>query len=506
MGSFLLILISLFQLQAKDLSPVEVYAKCYARLSDFPVSTTSQDYQDVAAGRLGPVAACMKLIDRAKLVTKGNRQVVEDSSDAVAVSVLRNFDQFHQSWFSALGDARGALASAYWNFVDVTEPALFITNALFGSKHYKTVITSNEALRGVRTGANTTTIEYYINNIFFKNRLIFSGPLAGAASGVNANYDLSNVFEVNFTKVPIGQLIGVSKPPVMTIPLPVSLYTTLELTPARLAGSLDSVSEHNLDEHHGGGVLGSPSYILSNAESVGLLDGGVRVHRRMANNFFYDLMCSSLPNLRTEDVDAYMEKYKASDLSFRRDRSCARCHATLDPFADTFRNLVVRQTSNTAYRDSFRDFHTADPRLRGAVEMNVIKKYIVRTNAQVVQDQDTMYFRRQPRGQLFYRNYNGQLINQTVNGPADMGEKIAAQDDIYICAAQRYYQFLTGVHIPVVENGDGEFYKKHRALIVQLGQNLKTHGSLKTLISDILKTDAFQTRFVGYELQSEANQ
>ena len=128
-----------------------------------------------------------------------------------------------------------------------------------------------------------------------------------------------------------------------------------------------------------------------------------------------------------------------------------------------------------------------------------IRKFKVRTSEQSNEDTDSIYHRRKPEGQLYYRDYNGELINVPVNGVADLGRKISKQKDPYVCAAQRYYSFLTGVKIQVANQDSDDFYKKHRSKIIEIGLNLKKHQSLKKMVVEILRTDAFQTRFPGLQ-------
>ncbi len=516
MRLYLLCLFSvLFSLAATaaDLKPTEVYAKCHARLSDHPVNMDSAAYKSVEAGTLDPVQACLNLLNRANFVAKAGQRVIDNANDQIALGILRNFDQFHQSWFSSISSLNNATDLALYNFVDVTEPALFITDALFGNKHYRTVFTTDQSLRGVRVGQNAQTTGYFLDNTNFINRPIITGPLTGN----NNSTALDNVSFLEFPKITIGQLIGVENQRTMNFEQPGSVFTAsltaAQMTSVREEGRNYDLGQHfgggilgipvnfwdsELGQHFGGGILGSAPYLVFSSESRAKLDGGVRIHRRYASNTFYDLMCLDLPNLNNADVDEFMERYKDSDISFRQDRSCARCHATLDPFADAARNLLTVQTSNNTFRSNFREAH---PTLPANTQLTYIKKYVVRTNEQTNLDSDDTYHRRRPNGQLHYRNFNGNLVKQNVNGVADLGAKIANQNDIYVCAAQKYYHFLTGVNIKVSSQETSDFYKKHRADIVKIGLDLKNHGSLKTMIGDILKTDAFQSRFPGAELE-----
>src|SRR5690606_36892150 len=99
-----------------------------------------------------------------------------------------------------------------------------------------------------------------------------------------------------------------------------------------------------------------------------------------------------------------------------------------------------------------------------------------------------------------YRNYKAGIVDTAATGLAELGARVAAQDDLYICAAKRYYAYLTGIDILILFIADADINKRtdfeahHRKEIVKLGKELKTHGSLRTLIINIMSTPAFQSR------------
>jgi hypothetical protein len=103
---------------------------------------------------------------------------------------------------------------------------------------------------------------------------------------------------------------------------------------------------------------------------------------------------------------------------------------------------------------------------------------------------DTSYHLRPANGQLYYRNYAGKLVNVSVTSISDLGAKMAAQDDLYICAAKRYFAYFTGLDAKIGDL-DGIKLKPEeveiRNTVIELGKKLKEHQSLRTLIEDIFK-------------------
>jgi hypothetical protein len=127
-------------------------------------------------------------------------------------------------------------------------------------------------------------------------------------------------------------------------------------------------------------------------------------------------------------------------------------------------------------------------------------------------DKDTLYHRRQPDGRLVYRDYSGKLVNENVRGIPALGAAVSRQDDIYMCAAKRYYNFLTGISVPLdpipidaktkkPTDPKDNFAYYHRQRILSLGATLKkgtdSEGkawNLRNLVKEIIKSNAFRAK------------
>lgn len=470
-------------------SKENLYAKCYAKLTDHPVEYASADYKAVVAGKLDPIKACLKVLDSAFFVKSSGGKVrkLKKTGDPIARGILRNFHQFHLSWFSEpYNNYRG-----FFSLVDHTEPALFLTDALFSKKHYKTIVTAKTPLRGVRNAGQANPYYLFTSNI--QNLNFVMGPVSSKDHNFNTL--------PNKPRVPVGFLLGVQDAPRIVIPLTPS-FGRDKLDKRLYASRIKKGDRTNFTEHYGGGVLGSPAFLINNMENNGNLDGGERINRRWANNSFYDIMCLTLPTLRDTDVTGEMNRYKGSQLSFRTDRSCQRCHATLDNMADASKNIEMAVTASGTFlrilRDKYKGQAFTNHRVmyKHNVALTMNEKVPIGKNKDICEkdlDSDRCYSRRPAVGKLFYRDYKGRLVNQSVNGIQDLGNKISRRDDIYMCAAKRYYEFLTGVNIPIQNaNTSDKFVKHHYNQIIKLGTNLKKNGSLRNLIEGILKTPAFK--------------
>ncbi len=483
------------------LTNTEHFAKCYAKLTDHPADPTSNLYMQVLQGTLTPVDACMSVFDKAMFSPSSRR--LRDANDPIAKAIVQNFHRFHLSWLTIPFSQN--IDASIFSLLDNDEPALYITEALFMNRHYKYIVTANQSLRGVRETSNPDT--YMLNNINFTNRQLVVGPMK---TTVTEPDPLKNYYEIKGTRVSVGPLIGVQDTPSLVYQLPLSHRSDIPLTEATLPSRRLPATTYDISSHPGGGVIGSSTTFLNARESVSMPDGGLYVHRRLSNNFFYDFMCSKLPTFKDSDpqVVAELSKFAKSDIPFRKSATCVACHLTLDNFAHTGRNIISTRGLNPTFRRQL-----ADAGLVAPTNLEMVHHYPPVKAALVDPiDKDTLYHRRQPDGRLIYRNYAGNLVNQDVRGLSAMGAAVAAQDDIYMCAAKRYYNFLTGVSIPLdpipldtitkkPKDPSNNFIFYHRQKIVSLGATLKkgtdVEGkpwNLRNLVREIIKSNAFRAK------------
>ena len=84
-----------------------------------------------------------------------------------------------------------------------------------------------------------------------------------------------------------------------------------------------------------------------------------------------------------------------------------------------------------------------------------------------------------------------------------MGNYMASVDDLYICAAKRYFQFLTGINVPMFDEGDfsapnlSEKSTNYRRMVIQMGLDLKQNQNLEILINKIISSEAYINPGIG---------
>jgi hypothetical protein len=483
-----------FATDTNELPPSEVFGKCYEKITDLPVDIHSSIYKDVESGKTDPVTACMSVFKNAQFKVVDNHRMLRNTADEVSVSILRNFHQFHLSWFTS-GALGGALGSSNFQYNDNDEPGLYVTDSLFSNKAYSSVMTSSEPLRGVRDGNVPDT--YFIANSNFTDRIPILAPAKTGKLAI-----VNNFVELTGTRVSLGSLVGISRAPQIIMPLPANVGVSA-VTEANLTSRQHDGTSVDITGRSGGGVLGSFVLLQNNMESGVKLDGGLHVHRRWASNFMTNMLCASLPSLRSTDAPVQRElaMFSNSSLSFRKSSTCLACHTTLDNLAHVTRNMDMVTSISGVNRRLIADAFPG----KNFIDMPLAMTHKVRSPAAAVSDNDPLYIRRPPKGALVFRDYNNNLVNESVNGLQELGAAIAKREDMYVCAAKRYYYFLTGVDIPLTPIAIDSVTKKnkypsdnfnfyHREKIVSLGKALKKDGSLMKLMENILRTPTFKAR------------
>ena len=248
-----------------------------------------------------------------------------------------------------------------------------------------------------------------------------------------------------------------------------------------LGGSFDEKSKLRND---GGGFLTELGYynLYHATGSVelttdGLIpnsDGGNNMKRRVGQGYFNDVLCRELPVVRSEDAELFVEG--DADSQFRPNAECVRCHVSMDQLASGFRNISGKYFSSWRY---YLTSHTPNQELRDYWP----------------KDSDASFGDRPAWGRIYYRDYQGKIVDRTFTGLKELGEVSATLDDTYICHAKRYFHMFTGFDIDISDPGGKTFTEQewnYRNEIIALGLKLKQTQSLRTLVEDILKSQPYK--------------
>lgn len=452
-----------------ELNNKALYVRCYSQLTQSFPKLSSQRFQKVASGEMSAVDACVEVFSLAMLNRSGNRLNVNQGNEE-AKSVLQTFHALHTSWFSTKNYPAIANIIAHefgWNTYDSTTPALYYTKAVFErGAHFKSAITEDIHIRPMRT----------IDN-----------PSSRAANPYKEKsfYD----FDLNVKWADLGELLGVEEVPNAEI----SNY---------IDGAAGNRGSYNFSAHAGGGFAGSYPYLMltMNEPLDFRSDGGVKVPRRWSRDLIQDALCRELPLIRDEDL-VVKESQKnlvdpTSEVSFRQTSACAVCHATMDPMSTVVRDFQHMKLNGQD----------------GAILPNFQRPNYNPTNVNASITLDQIWPAQPNRnfnagrklGALYFRNYQGELVNEVVDGLPQLGKSLSQQDDFYICAVKRYYKYFTGIEVftgdPVnidPTNLSAE-ERTHRKRVIDLGIELKETGNVRPIIQKILESPSYrQSDFRG---------
>ncbi len=439
------------------LSNLAIYNRCHAQLTGERPLLSDSLTQQVQAGTLDPIAACTTILNGALLNSSGG---LANVNDARAKKVLRTLHNVHGSWFArtdfqqvfSINSQQGAQ-----DIYDSSMPALYFTRALLApTSDITSVLNTSDILKPVRT--NSTTDRGLASNM----------PLSEYQVG---SYGVSG----GIPFAPKGELLG------MQTVAPLSLAYNSQYYGSGTA---------RVYANAGGGVMGNYVYILQNASLPERFtaDGGLRMPRRWARSVYHDLLCRDLPLIRAADSNPFVAT--GSSIAFRQSAACVRCHASMDRMASVIRNIVPKSFSIGEGVGGAYDF------------LDTVATSSTAESAWPTAS-DSNYHRRPTNGVLFFRNYQGALVDINVTDAQNLANQILAQDDFYICMAKRYYRYLTGVDADTGDIGDPDRAPlstadmSHRTTVINLGMTLKTNRDVRLLIRNIMNLPSYKRSAAG---------
>lgn len=483
---------------AADVTPAELYERCYYRMVKKIVPVNDALMAKVKTGVLTAPAACMQLFDKA--LFNASSGSVATPSDPVAKAVVKSFHDLNRSFFQVRINLDGSGAT---NLVtDTEEPALYITRALFQSGvPYSSIVTETHSLRGVRVRDQQATVKPFEAQRLFANYGTAIPALTGLTDlrvayrdndAAGAPTKAMNVATARV--ISTGELVGVQANADFTTPG--AFWSPPRNSPADVVALITEARRTlNITKNYGGGILGSTTYISQNANLTFqvLPEGEDNINRRLSSRAYTDLLCHELPTLLPTDVQSQV--IATSPFAFRKSASCMTCHSQMDPLAYSYRNLV-RLSSSAALST------TTDNQV--GLQLFGIGQFPGNGS------ESGPWYNRKPAGLVYYRELKTGTVRRTaVNDIAGAGAAFAASNDLYTCAAKRYYKFLTGVDVPLralsapTDTASSTYAKRlakyqldmrHQNAVFSLGASLKSHQSLRTLISQIVNSATFKSR------------
>lgn len=484
------------------LSNLQLYQRCYTQLTG-QSALTSPLLSQVRSGQVKAIEACVQHLTDARLGDDGNFVSNGDTS----FHVLQQIHQIHRSWFkkSSMLDSE-VNRDFHWatlNVYDVNEPALHFTRAAFRpNTHVSEAVTRPVSLEARRRPAKQQ-FRYVLADAATNRYEKRAHPLPRVTSLLNDDplYDQQRVdFQTNnitgeffaafFPILEVGQLHGVQdrRQDLLVSTLVVNPNTEGEqLNPGNPA--------HNfpINKNYGAGLIGSMPYLITNLGHgyVYQANGAEKLTRKWSEAIFKDLMCREIPVLRDEDIGQFVSSNTSSP-QFRQGRQCLTCHASIDQMALVTRNLKMVTSGNRNFNNDYLPQY-----------FTTMASYSVTQGDHGEfwpQISDNVFHLRPPKGRLYFRNYTGRLVDAQLGSIQDLGNVVAGQDDYYICLAKRYFQNFTGINVQIKDPAyrSDSFYadpkfRELRDYVVDLGLDLKTHGSVKQTIGRILRSPYYSS-------------
>lgn len=506
-GTFLAVLFLANFAFAQSLSEVGFYNRCYSHLTGKPVPLGNATMAQIRAGKMKALDACNTLLDKAVLDPNGP---LINRNDAEARAVLNNFYDFHRTWFPTnnveqIQEYSEEMSRGTMDIYDSTEPSLALTRAMFAqNSKYVDVLTlgrgfhaqreENQAVKNM-IGWNVTfpARRLYGNNAGFDQNLFnFRSITEGfIQNDIAQGVPYTSTF-INLPKIEVGELVGIRIAGESANIPNVSLHPLGD----DKRGSDQPGLNYSFDlfQTYGGGVLGMPIYFMLNyGHGRGLeANGSTKVPRRWSQTNMNTFLCADLPALRESDVKQFL--VGNSSAPFRNSNSCIMCHATLDPMAYTARNLVIGNSDYQALNGSLEQAKSALHLVSYRAELPSVSGWPSEPVAN--------FHRQVPTGRLYFRSMTGELVDKPLNGIDSLGAAMTQTKDYYYCAAKRYFEFFTGIQVPLYDRmnpANAEVNRKlsdeavaDRLFVEGLGEDLSKSQSVRSLVKQIMASKYYR--------------
>lgn len=450
-----------------DLPQAALFSRCYGQLTQSIPSKNHPSLVAVTNGSLDPIEGCLAILKKAVL-TAQNGERLPEPVDSEAQSILSNFHNLHGSWFYSRffpNITIGATGNLINDLLDPSQPALYITRALFSPNvRADSIVRLNFSLRPIRTTA---------------------APSTGAFSNATP---ASLGFAATVPLAPTGALLGVAR------------------GPSSVVATVNGVAGADIGTHYGGGFLGDQAYLRLNLQATRTFkaNGAENLPREWSRAVFHDVLCRDIPVIRVSDAQKFVAP--SSNVPFRTSAGCNVCHASIDRLGMSIRGIKYATTAVDAVVFSP---PTGNPLFFTETGTNLIlPSWPTAPNSS--------FDITRPSGVLYLRDISGKLlqipigdptsITLTVNDSLDsLGAEFSKLDDLYVCLAKRYYQYFTGVNVDLTDPSSPDEPRVltnqdqyHLNKVISLGQELKTSQSILTMIEQIVKSLDYRKSNYGH--------
>lgn len=387
---------------------------------------------------------CISLLRHATLKNNG----ILKNKDRLAASILDQMTSFHRNWIMPKDLERGPRCFDKYSddIYDYNTPAYHLTRALFQEdREGKSSVTSYGDLRIVKKGDNVETSPLTkLSGKTYQELLGLKGPLSFPSEKEDT---IGYLYKLNeeITKID-------------------------SLTDSDINNSWETQRQsgrYKLINHLGGGLLGSPAFLLYFAPKGALedhpfkTDGALKLHRNLAKAIYENILCEDL----TKKDFSRVHSIKESDLfnksnkwhhPITQEEKCLKCHAYLDPLAATYRNVTYLQSQGEC----------------GENTAKVLIPHAFKTS-------NAMELWSSEKEQVFSFSYpHGLLDEKKISGINQLGRTISEDIRFYRCQISKYAEFFLEKNVlkeikPDALEKLALEYKKHQNGLRAIEQLLK---------------------------------
>jgi len=499
-----LISASAYSITLKD---ERLYYRCYGHFTKMRPSADDSRLKKIKAKQMSYIDACMEVYDMAKLNQNGS--LVEKNN--ISISVLETFNMLHMSWFQDINVYNVSTGGVNMDYFlhDGAESALHFTRTLFyPDAKFKDSITSDTTYLAERSKGFNTGAYFPVTN----NSPVYGSSKNTTFIGINnlPDYETNNALTVgklldpenkkNGLHLQVGKLIGITP---MEHVYANDSYHCFYNTNTKVISCPQEWPRYtvdrpaNLTQSFGSGLIGTQPYIKINRNrNFQTDDGGIMAGRVWSKRLYQDLMCRDLPVVQQQDAVSSVDKDGNNYLPFRNTSKCMQCHVSIDTMAYSIRGLKLNKLGHNPIEQATVFYFLEQ------YEQN----YLAEEAGPVLglgagKAADSAFYKRPPRGALYFRSHDGKLIHERIQGlkgQTSLGEAIAKTDDFYLCASKRYFEFLTGHKINIQDITDPSSIKynakeeKIYKYLLSLTTKLKSNQNVREIIKEIISSDVYK--------------
>lgn len=443
---------------SSDANAQLIYNKCHLVFLKSRPSLDDSIVKEIESGKLEEKEACLKLLDKAKLYEK--KGIFEPTSKT-GLKIIENLAKFHRSWFSKYNLNLNTADHANTDLYDIYEAAYLLTFNMFNSqKNFSDIFMGAERIIAKR---KTKEKETYLQDkdIWGKRQRRWSEESLWKVGSIdNDVYDFGPEYFWKPKLVELGKIYGFK------------LSDGKENFQVKTIGN--KKKKFFINKSLGGGLLGSPSYVLAYADHILKKNDGVKYfQRRWANSIFEELMCRNLPVLKEAEVEKYI--VKESTETFFKKTNCMSCHATLDNAAAVIRNVSLEVMGDDLVHKTNKAIFENDSN----------EKYMK------IGVKNEKFYSSKVGGWVVYKDTDNKLYEKRIESLDDLGSFVSSNIDTYKCMTKKYIYLLTGRKISIEKPGINMSAKEIK-IYEQLYKDFYLRRDLLELVKSIITSELFR--------------